>query len=307
MHSAAQHEGVFGRAAPCTAPSWSNSNSNSRSWFPVGSRAGSGCGGRCKYVHVSSVAASMRLTPPQPDPPRLRQISAICRSTPCVDESLSDIEINRGQIRFPTENGSDPMTPCRTKINPTVTGKLSKVGRCGLAGPLAPWMAPSSPQGRVYDVSCQPTPPRQATDNPEPLWLWLWLWLWRWLWLLPASGRHYRRCRAQPCRPTLRLRTKTISLISANRHPFATPVPYCAAACAHGRPVLKIARPSLRSIQERHCDGRELGEQQQDVPGHTRGALPPTWRQPQSHFKLDRFKLSVPRHRINPGERERWE
>ncbi len=30
-------------------------------------------------THVSSVAASMRLTPPQPDPPRLRQISAICR------------------------------------------------------------------------------------------------------------------------------------------------------------------------------------------------------------------------------------
>ncbi|TDB33946.1 hypothetical protein TEP_09930 [Stenotrophomonas sp. TEPEL] len=31
---------------------------------------------RCKYVHVSSVAASMRLTPPQPDPPRLRQVPA---------------------------------------------------------------------------------------------------------------------------------------------------------------------------------------------------------------------------------------
>jgi len=120
------------RLAPAT--SWSNSNSNSRSWFPVGSRAGSGCGGRCKYVHVSSVAASMRLTPPQPDPPRLRQISAICRSTPCVDESLSDSEINWGQIRFPKENGSDPMTPCRTRINPTVTGKLSKVGRCRIAG-----------------------------------------------------------------------------------------------------------------------------------------------------------------------------
>ncbi len=30
-------------------------------------------------THVSSVAASMRLTPPQPDPPRLRQIIAICR------------------------------------------------------------------------------------------------------------------------------------------------------------------------------------------------------------------------------------
>jgi hypothetical protein len=28
-----------------------------------------------------------------------------------------------------------------------------------LAGPLAPWMAPSSPHGWVYGVSCQPTPP----------------------------------------------------------------------------------------------------------------------------------------------------
>ncbi len=34
-----------------------------------------------------------------------------------------------------------------------------KVGRCGLAGPLAPWMAPSS-QGRVYGVSCHPHRPR---------------------------------------------------------------------------------------------------------------------------------------------------
>ncbi|CRD61899.1 conserved hypothetical protein [Stenotrophomonas thermophila] len=37
-------------------------------------------GGRCKYVPVSSGAASMRLTPPQPDPPRLRQSPAICRN-----------------------------------------------------------------------------------------------------------------------------------------------------------------------------------------------------------------------------------
>ncbi len=53
---------------------------------------------------------------------------------------------------------------------------------------------------------------------------------------------------ALPTHPPLR--TKTISLFSANRHPFATPVPYCAAACAHGRPMLKNARPSLRSIQD---------------------------------------------------------
>ena len=36
--------------------------------------------------------------------------------------------------------------------------------------------APSSPQGWVYGVSCQPTPPRPTQRNPEPLWLWPWLW-----------------------------------------------------------------------------------------------------------------------------------
>ena len=47
---------------------------------------------------------------------------------------------------------------------PTDRGDLSKVGRCGWAGPLAPWMAPSSPQGWVHGVSCPPTPPRQPTE-----------------------------------------------------------------------------------------------------------------------------------------------
>ncbi len=151
---------------PAPAPSQGNSRSNSNSWLSVGRRGGSGCGGRRKPVPGGLAAASMPRTPPQPDPPRLRKISAICRSTPCVDDSLSDNEINRGQSRFPTENGSDPTTPCRSRINPTVTGKLSKVGWCGLAGPLAPWMAPSSPHGRVYGVSCQPTPPRQTSRKP---------------------------------------------------------------------------------------------------------------------------------------------
>ncbi|MEN5372357.1 hypothetical protein, partial [Stenotrophomonas hibiscicola] len=31
-----------------------------------------------EYVPVGSVAPSMALTPPQPDPPRLRQLAAIC-------------------------------------------------------------------------------------------------------------------------------------------------------------------------------------------------------------------------------------
>ena len=46
------------------------------------------------------------------------------------------------------------LTEVSTKVDtyqeppvPTVTGRLSGVGRRGLAGPLTPWMAPSSPMG----------------------------------------------------------------------------------------------------------------------------------------------------------------
>ncbi len=103
---------------------------------------------------------------------------------------------------------------------------------------------------------------------------------------------------ALPTHPPLR--TKTISLISANRHPFATPVPYCAAACACGRPVLKIARPSLRSIQDDAAMAGSWGSSNRTYQATRAAPLAVAWRQRQSHFKLDRFKLSVPRHRINP-------
>ena len=156
----------------------------------------------------------------------------------------------------------------------------------------------AGPRRGVYGVSCQSTAPRQTTDNPEPRWLWLWL--------LPASGRHDPGAGRSPADPPP-LRTKTISLISANRHPFATPVPYCAAACACGRPVLKIARPSLRSIQDDTAMAGSWGSSNRTYQATRAGATATAWRPPQSHFKLDRFKLSVPRHRINPGERERWE
>ncbi len=44
----------------------------------------------------------------------------------------------RGHIRFPTENGSDPrpLPPAVPRPHPTVTGKLSKAGRCRIAGCL---------------------------------------------------------------------------------------------------------------------------------------------------------------------------
>ncbi len=113
----------------------------------------------------------MPRTLPQPDPPRLRQFPAICRrSTPCVDESLSKSNISRIERRASTHRVD---LPCRPRSTPTHSrGNLSEVGRCGAAGPLAPWMAPSSPHGRVYGVSCSPAPSRQTISNPEPLWLW---------------------------------------------------------------------------------------------------------------------------------------
>jgi len=38
-----------------------------------------------------------------------------------------------------------------------------------------PPAAGPDPGGGVYGVSCQPTPPRPTSNNPEPLWRWLWL------------------------------------------------------------------------------------------------------------------------------------
>ncbi|MDV3515627.1 hypothetical protein R1G71_12905, partial [Stenotrophomonas sp. C1657] len=44
-------------------------------------RAGGGRRGRCKYVHVSSIAASMRLTPLRPPPARPLTVSVCCPAT----------------------------------------------------------------------------------------------------------------------------------------------------------------------------------------------------------------------------------
>jgi len=53
----------------------------------------------------------------------------------------------------------------------------------------------AGPRKGVYGVSCQPTPPRQTSRKPEPLWLWLWV--------VAGQRPAHRGCRAQPCRPTL--------------------------------------------------------------------------------------------------------
>ena len=96
-------------------------------------RAGGLRRGRCKYVHVSSVAASMRLTPPQPDPPRLRQILATCsRSTTCVDALHSIVEI----FDFNGDSSTHGVDlTCRPRSTPTNSRRnLSEAGRCRSAG-----------------------------------------------------------------------------------------------------------------------------------------------------------------------------
>ncbi|MGE6332950.1 transposase [Stenotrophomonas sp. NPDC077659] len=57
-------------------------------------------GGRCKYVHVSSVAASMRLTPLRPDPPRLRQFPTVCRNGIPCQLLLVGAELHRHRMQI---------------------------------------------------------------------------------------------------------------------------------------------------------------------------------------------------------------
>ena len=147
---------MVGRASsPAPAASRSNSNGRSRSGFPVGWRGGSGCGGRCKYVHVSSVAASMRLTPLRSLPTRPLTVSggdqprgrkkksksawpaALCRAEP----TLGCISIRYRIVDSDTDSSTHGVDlPCRPRSTPTSSSvEPSEVGRCGLAGPLAPW------------------------------------------------------------------------------------------------------------------------------------------------------------------------
>ncbi len=110
---------------------------------------------------------------PATGPPRLRQFSAICWNdvlprwvSTLVDtvdprhawmtHSISDRCVDQGR-HLPTA-ARNKAAVANSRVN------LSKVGRCGWAGPLAPWMAPSSPHGWVHGVSCPPTPPRHPTE-----------------------------------------------------------------------------------------------------------------------------------------------
>jgi len=162
----------------------------SPSWLDAESKAALGgaggpCRGRCKYVPVSSMAPSMAPTPLHDPPappltiscrvqPRKRKKKsksgslatlALCRprSTPtnsrACQQSQSPVDPRHAwMIHSISDRCADQRwAPTNSRRN------LSGVGRCGWAGPLAPWMAPSSPHGWVYGVSCPATPPRHPT------------------------------------------------------------------------------------------------------------------------------------------------
>ena len=172
-------------------------------------RAGWVRGRRRESIPGGLAAASMRRTLPRTQPARPLTVSG--GRPPRKKERRATA--GRALRLLAAEHGSALQEHCRTKekgrgesrvlflfhqfvrnpmLLPTVTGKLSGVGRCGLAGPLAPWMAPSSPHGRVYGVSCQPTPPRPTISNPEPLQLLTWTLT------LPAAGGPPRVSAAAP-------------------------------------------------------------------------------------------------------------
>ncbi len=136
----------------------SDSNGNSNSVHSVGWRGGSGCGRRRKPIHGGLAAASMPRTLPQPDPPRLRQFSAICW------------KYYWGQIRFPPENGSDPRlisisdkSVDQGRHLPTAAGLCQRWGGVGVRG-VSRMDAAAKPPGTDLRRPRTPTPPRPTTE-----------------------------------------------------------------------------------------------------------------------------------------------
>ncbi len=151
-------------------------------------RAGWVRGRRRESIPGGLAAASMRRTLPRTQPARpltvsggrpprkkegraeagraLRLLGAEHGSA--LQRALQD---QRKRTRRKPRPFSFPSVRHQPMLLPTVTGKLSKAGRGRLAGPQAPWMAPTSPHGWVHGVSCQPPPSRPTISNPEPLWL----------------------------------------------------------------------------------------------------------------------------------------
>ncbi|MGF6419221.1 hypothetical protein ABH900_002730 [Stenotrophomonas sp. AN71] len=151
--------------------------------------------GRREPVPGGLAAASMprtpRLTPPT------RPLTGSCAASHERQNKKSKAKAGRFALQCLTSEislvaGQRPALPGSIHAwrgSTADRGDLSKAGWWGPAGPLAPWMAPSSPQGWVYGVSCWPPPPRQPTECPPLLWLLLWPLPLPWLRRVPGAAR----------------------------------------------------------------------------------------------------------------------
>ncbi len=199
---------------PCTCRSQSNGNSNSNGGLPEGWRGGSGCGGRCKYVHVSSVAAcscalscahgktgvgrpaqpargvprahAAHAPAPGPTPPStdFRDLSLIHTMRGCSSNSIRNIRFVWRIIH--AWRGS-------TRHEESVRG--GAVSECGVS---AAWMRLPSLQGRTCSVPAlrhRPAIPRIARCCCCFCCCWGCRPAAGTTMGLPASGRHYG-CRA---------------------------------------------------------------------------------------------------------------
>jgi len=141
--------------------------------------------GRCKYVPVSSVAASMRLTPlrsptrPASDtfrrfrPPRKEERRARAKAA---------FRVTAGLDQPPTPRRSDRSHPRMAWIYrvdqgrhlPTVTGKLSKAGRCRMAGCPRHGCRGQAPRDGFTASPPSDTSPPPHAETQSRFWLWLW-------------------------------------------------------------------------------------------------------------------------------------
>gem|GEM_PF-4309363 len=155
----------------------------------MGWRGGPGCGRRRKPIHGGLAAASMPRTLPQPDPPRLRQVPAICHgSTPCVDEFRWKSNISILDRRASTR-GVD-LRVDQGRHLPTAAGNCRRRGTVGLRG-VSGMDAATKPPGMDSRRPRTPTVPRHPTEC-RLLTLTLTLTL---PWFEGLCG-----CRAPPCR-----------------------------------------------------------------------------------------------------------
>ena len=130
-------------------------------------REGGLAGGRCKYVHVSSVAASMRLTPPANPPSRPRTVSCAPREDQKKKKNQKRKPILQTFVSTKVDIYQLHRTPSRQ-----IAGDCRRRGGSGCGGVRGmdaaakpPWTGSRRPP--------QPDPPRHPTGNPLLTLLWL--------------------------------------------------------------------------------------------------------------------------------------